>query len=138
LYKETSKKFASGVHVHTQIGHGLVELVEKGNYESPETYTMLEKYLNPMLREKADHIVLGCTHYPFLIPAIKKIIGKKAVIIDPSPAVARRTADQLKTFELNAVKTHKAKYTFYSTGDLIPLQNLLNDICDFNVEVRAR
>ena len=95
LFYETSKKFATGVEVIEQVGDGIVELIENGKMYSPEMDALLKKYLYPMLEKKIDYLVLGCTHYPFLIPQLSEIIGYNVNIIDSGEAVARQTKNIL-------------------------------------------
>ncbi|MEG0519152.1 MAG: glutamate racemase [Bacteroidales bacterium] len=89
LYLRTLHKFAVNATVIEQIGEGLVELVEEGKTNTPAAKELLKKYLIPMMERHADHLVLGCTHYPFLIEAIQNIIGDKMIIVNPAPAVAK-------------------------------------------------
>jgi len=91
LLHETSQKFAQGVRVIKQIGEGLVALIESGKIQSKEMTILLNTYIEPMLKENIDFLVLGCTHYPFLIPQIKNIVGDKVTIIDSGEAIARQT-----------------------------------------------
>jgi glutamate racemase len=116
LYHDTLERFASQVKLIEQSGDGLVELVEAGDFESPEVYRLLEKYLRPMLDAGADHIVLGCTHYPFLIPAIKKIAGEQVRLIDPAPAVAQRVKALLEQHHLLNPSSGEATHVFYSSA----------------------
>lgn len=74
-----------------QVGHGLVQLIEEGKIETKEMRTLLKKYLEPMINQNIDYLVLGCSHYPYLIQEIKKIIPKSIKIIDSGEAVARQT-----------------------------------------------
>lgn len=83
LYHETT--------IIEQIGHGLVELIENGEINSPEMNLLLRSYLEPMIAKNIDFLVLGCSHYPYLIPQIEKIIPKSIQIIDSGEAVARQT-----------------------------------------------
>ena len=115
LYHDTLERFAAQVTLIEQPGDGLVELVEAGDLESPEVYRLIEKYLRPMLDAGADHIVLGCTHYPFLIPAIKKIAGEQVRLIDPAPAVARRVKALLEQHDLLNPSPDEATHAFYSS-----------------------
>jgi glutamate racemase len=78
-----------------QIGYGLVELIENGEINSKKMYLLLEEYLQPMIAQNIDYLVLGCSHYPYLIPQIKKIIPKSIHIIDSGEAVARQTKNIL-------------------------------------------
>ncbi len=74
LFHENSLKNGSKTKFIEQIGTGLVECVEKNKINDTDTYTLLETYLNSMIDEGMDTLVLGCTHYPFLLPVIKKIL----------------------------------------------------------------
>jgi len=76
--------------------------------------TLLHKYINPMLEAGADHIVLGCTHYSFLIPAIRKITGNKAELLDPTPAVAQQVKHLLIQNNLLNTETIKPEHQFFS------------------------
>jgi glutamate racemase len=118
LYHDTLERFASQVTLIEQSGDGLVELVEAGDLESPEVCRLLEKYLRPIIDAGADHIVLGCTHYPFLIPAIKKIAGEQVHLIDPAPAVAQRVKALLEQHGLLNPSIEKATHASYSSQEL--------------------
>ena len=133
LYKETSTRYASNIDVHYQIGKGLVELVEQGKSQSDETRELLKTYIDPMLKENIDHLVLGCTHYPFFIPILKEILPKSVIIDNPAPAVAMQVARVLSTLEENAIgnkntNNNHPSFTFYSSGDISTLQQLVNQI----------
>jgi glutamate racemase len=126
LFQKTSRHYANGVQVHRQVGEGLVEQVEAGRLDSPETEALLREYLEPMLAAGVDQIALGCTHYPLLIPLIEQIVAGRAVVIDPAQAVARQVARVLAKYNLAAtlpadvIPAHK----FYATGSPEILQNL--------------
>lgn len=117
LFNDTKNRFAENVQVHMQVGHGLVELVEKGMNESPEAEEVLRRYIEPMIAANADHIVLGCTHYPFLQKLIHKIAGDNVTVLDPAPAVAMQTKRKLEEFGLLADSDHVPAHSFYTTGD---------------------
>ena len=119
LFQNTSRRYAHGVHLHLQIGHGLVEQVESGQLHDPVTGQLLRQYLEPMLAAGVDQIVLGCTHYPFLLPLMRQLVDGQVHIIDPAPAVARQVESLLaaQTTQLPApldwsLPAHK----FYTTG----------------------
>lgn len=90
LFRETSARFSTQVRIVTATGDGFVELVESGDYSSDHARAVVEKVLRPMLREGVDHIVLGCTHYPFLKGLIAEVAGSGVEIVDPSLPVAMR------------------------------------------------
>ena len=95
LYRETSARFSGAVRIVTAIGTGFVELVENGDFDSDHTREVVSGVLKPMLAEGVDHIVLGCTHYPFLKAVIQDIAGPEVTVVDPSLPVARRACDLL-------------------------------------------
>lgn len=117
LFNETKNRFAENVSVHLQVGHGLVELVEKGMNESAEAEETLRKYIAPMLQHNSDHIVLGCTHYPFLTGLIQKITGQGVTVLDPAPAVALQTKRKLEEFGISAPSGCLPAYTFFTSGE---------------------
>jgi glutamate racemase len=92
LFASLIARYAGHVRVIPQVCPGLVRAVEVGALESDETDGLLRTCLEPLLHEGIDQLVLGCTHYPFLTPAIERIVGPGVSVIDPAPAVARQTA----------------------------------------------
>ena len=88
LYADVVERFAEGAEVHTQVGQGLVELVEAGDIASPTAEAAVARYVTPLLDAGVDTLVLGCTHYPFLSPTIERVSGGRLTIIEPSPAIA--------------------------------------------------
>ncbi len=118
LFKETSMKFAHNAKILSCVGDGFVELVEQGNENSQMAFDIISKCVEPMLQQGADHIVLGCTHYPFLAETISRVIGDRNVkIVDPAPAVALRTKSLLEQKGWLANKDNKCEYLFCSAAD---------------------
>ena len=90
-YLNTRGLYEGDVRVVEHVGQGFVELVEKGILDGPQAEATVRASLQPLLDQGADIIVLGCTHYPFLLPVIQRIAGPGIQVIDPAPAVARQT-----------------------------------------------
>jgi glutamate racemase len=90
LYASVVERFAQGVTLYQDTCAGLVQQIEKGELDTPATRAILERALLPMLAQGIDTVVLGCTHYPFVIPLIHEICGEGVRVIDPAPAVARQ------------------------------------------------
>jgi glutamate racemase len=90
LFASVVERFASGVKVIQQPCPGLVQQVEAGELDSPETMKMLRVWLEPMKEQNIDRVVLGCTHYPFVSNAIRSVLGEGVTIIDPAPAIAKQ------------------------------------------------
>jgi len=127
LFETTSGKLDPEIEIIEQIGAGLVELIEAGRIMSNEMNELLESYLRPMLIQNIDALVLGCTHYPYLLPQIKKIIGDQIKIIDSGEAVARQTKNVLSRLERLQTKPVKNIHHFYINQDPTVLINILNN-----------
>ena len=125
LYASVVERFAKGVTLLQSPCPGLVAEIEKGNFAGPETRAILKSVLDPMLRQKIDTVVLGCTHYPFVIPLIKEIVGMDVRVIDPAPAVARQTARLLQEHGWLAQGAAPAAVEYYTTGDPQAMTRLL-------------
>lgn len=117
LFHKTANLHASGIKIIEQVGEGLVPLIEAAKIESEEMRELLKKYLKPMIAQQADYLVLGCTHYPYLIPEIKKILPQYVTIIDSGEAVARQTKAVLEQHGLQNTSAKKPKLQFFSNAD---------------------
>jgi glutamate racemase len=125
LFHKTSDLYASGVNIIEQVGEGLVPLIENGEIDSSEMEALLKKYLAPMITANIDYLVLGCSHYPYLIPKLKTLLPKHVSIIDSGAAVARQTLAILEKNDLCAPKTHTGECIFYSNGNPKILEAIL-------------
>lgn len=118
-----SDKFA---HLLDQHGHrarllvqpcpGLADCVEQGDLSGSRPRALLERYLAPLLNAGVDTLVLGCTHYPFLLPLIQERVGPKVAIVDPSPAVARQLRRRLATAGLLAQQKVGGSARYFTSG----------------------
>lgn len=117
LYHRTVERFASGMTVLQHTLPGLVAQIEQGEITTPKTRAVLETALRSMVEQGVDKIVLGCTHYPFVIPLIQEIVGEEVQVIDPSPAVARQTARLLTERQLLSSSADRGQVRFLTTGD---------------------
>ena len=96
LYRQTSARVAGNIKIIETVADEFVTLVERGETDGAETEVAVRARLEPLLEAGADRIVLGCTHFPHLKPVMEKVAAGRAVIIDPSDAVARRIRDVLQ------------------------------------------
>ncbi|ETN95053.1 glutamate racemase [Zhouia amylolytica] len=133
LFHKTSGIHANGITVIEQEGEGLVELIETGKLDSEELKSLLHAYVDPMVKSGADSLVLGCTHYPYLIPLLKRIIPSSVNIVDSGPAVARQTKSVLQKNHLLNTSNLKATNVFYTTGDVDVLSAFVKDAKDASV-----
>lgn len=95
-YLKTKESVDDQVNVFEHVGRGFVELVEEGRLSGSEAEDVVKASLGPLLSVGADIIVLGCTHYPFLLPVLQKVAGPDIRFIDPAPAVARQLVHVLE------------------------------------------
>lgn len=117
LYLASEARYGDKVKIIRAVGEGFVEIVESGAEHTPEAAEVVRHAVEPMIEAGADRIVLGCTHYPFLVDAIRGVIGEHNVeIIDPAPAVARRAAWLLDENGLRAESGSVAQYEFMSAA----------------------
>jgi len=100
LYASVVERFGQGVKLFQHTCPGLVAQIEAGELDSAETRRILEEALRPMMRQGIDTVVLGCTHYPLVIPLIQDIVGPHVRVIDPAPAVARQAQRLLVASDL--------------------------------------
>ncbi len=111
------EQYAGSVRVVTQPCPGLVAAVEAGAIDTPGTRAMLAEYLEPLLSARADTVILGCTHYPFLTPLIREFTGPDMVIIDTGDAVARQVQRRLEGAGLCNPSASVGREWFWSSGD---------------------
>lgn len=124
LFSKTSGLYTSDIKVIEQHGDGIVELIENGKLLSHEMKLLLKKYLKPMIEAQIDYLVLGCTHYPYLIPILSEMLPNHITIIDSGEAVARQTKAILTTHGLLNVEPMKTSQTFLTNGSPGLLQSL--------------
>ena len=124
LFNQSVLNHSSHVRVLEQVGYGLVEIVEKDELHHPETYQLLSSYLKPMMNEGMDTLVLGCTHYPFLIPIIKKILPQTINILDNSVPVIKQIKRLLTKQRILSDAVQTGNIQFYSTGRVESWRNI--------------
>jgi len=135
-YNSVMERFASDVTVLQNTCGGLVEEIERGALEGEKTRQILEDALRPMLGRGLDTVVLGCTHYPFVIPQIEAICGDDVNVIDPAPAVARQVERRLDTINAKSTVDAEGEVKVYTSGDAEALSHLIPQLCkeDYHVQ----
>lgn len=140
LFHKTSGEFTKDIRLLEIVGEGLVPLIEAGELDSPELVELLKIYANQLIKAKVDYIVLGCTHYPFIVPQLRKLIPAHVKIIDSGSAVAKQTKFILEQNKLlkseigtNIIPTLK----FYTNSNTDTMKMLLSEYHDkISVEKR--
>lgn len=125
LFSQTLIKYKD-IKIVEQVGHGLVQLIEAGKINSPEMNELLHQYLQPMIAANIDYLVLGCSHYPYLIPQIKNILPQSIEIIDSGEAVARQTKNMLEQ-SIGFKASSETFHTFITNSELRVLKEVLNN-----------
>jgi glutamate racemase len=125
LYSSVVERFAKEVTILQDTCPGLVGEIEKGDMEGAETRRILESAIRPMLEKNIDTIVLGCTHYPFVIPLIRQIAGAGVNVIDPAPAIARQTGRVLDSLGITHLPDFQAEVRYFTSGPSAELEKLL-------------
>ncbi len=131
LFSKTAELHTKGIKCIEQIGEGLVPLIEENKIDSTAMKNLLTSYLDPMIAQNIDYLVLGCSHYPYLIPEIKKIIPNHIKIIDSGEAVAKQTRTILDKFNLDNKLNNNPDINLFT--NLNP--TILNQITDCKFKV---
>ena len=125
LYASVVERFGASVELFQSTCQGLVSQIEKGELDSVATRAILEDALQPMLEKNIDTVVLGCTHYPFVIPLIEQIVGESVRVIDPAPSVARQAKRLLEAQGLKNLPQEPVSPRFFTSGDSAAMKSLL-------------
>ena len=144
LYASVVERFGQGVKLLQHTCPGLVTQIESGALESSKTRHILEEALQPMLEHGIDTVVLGCTHYPFVIPLIQQITGQGVRVIDPAPAVARQVQRLLVAsnlleldpmMQVDTPKKSQPLLQIITTGDPARLESMLPGLLGYKAPV---
>ena len=111
------ESYGRNVKVVTQACVGLVECIERGELDTPETKALVRQYTAPLLAEGADTIVLGCTHYPFVKHVIQEVVSDKISLIDTGAAVAKQLKRQLEEKGLLSTSNQTANVQFWTNSE---------------------
>ena len=117
LFASVVERFAEGVTVLQETLPGLVEQVEKGEFDTATTRRILEQGVSPLIKAGADTLVLACTHFPFIIPLLQELVGEEIHVIDPSPAVARQIHRLLSQRNLHTTGIEAGAIRYVTSGN---------------------
>ncbi|MGD8790058.1 MAG: glutamate racemase [Burkholderiales bacterium] len=116
-FHQLQERFAANVQVLMQACEGWVEQVETGDLTGPKARALVERQVLSLIERGADTLVLGCTHYPFLVPLIREVAGPDVHVIDPSQAVARELKRRMESANLLSAAGENGSENFWTTGD---------------------
>ncbi len=134
-FKILFERFAAQVKIIPQACPGLVERVEQGDLNSTEIRGLVSQYVEPLIAQKADILVLGCTHYPFLAPLIKEIAGTQIKVIDSGIAIARQLRSLLGNHDLLATKQYQGMEQFWCSSENREIYEVIAGLWGNNVTV---
>jgi glutamate racemase len=125
LYASVVERFGTDVELFQHTCPGLVSQIEKGELDTQRTREILEDALLPMLEKNIDTVVLGCTHYPFVIPLIEEIVGENVRVIDPAPSVAKQVKRLLEANEILNPSSESGNVQFLTSGSDVVVEATL-------------
>ena len=134
-FARLANNFGRGVRVILQPCPGFVELVERGETDSPRAFDLVRQHVSPLVEQGADTLVLGCTHYPFLLPVIKEIAGPEVTVLDASLPVARRVQSVLQAEGLLANRERPGAERFWTSGDPRKVAPVISKLWGRNVQL---
>ncbi len=129
------ESYGRHVKIVTQACLGLVECIERGELDTPQTKALVRQYTAPLLAEGADTIVLGCTHYPFLKEVIQAIVGEEIALIDTGAAVAKQLKRQLEEKGLLSNRKENAEVHFWTNSEVENSKQVIEKLWGYQVEV---
>ncbi|MDA1342772.1 MAG: glutamate racemase [Proteobacteria bacterium] len=128
-------RFADQVKIITQACPGLVEQVEHGDLNSDKTRALVAQYIQPLVAQHVDFIVLGCTHYPFLAPLIQELVGSSIAVIDSGAAIARELKSRLDRAGILAEPHHAGTVKFLSSDESGTAKQVISQLWGGDVDV---
>lgn len=135
-FAKLTTRFGAHAEILVQPCPGLVEQIEAGDLAGDKTRALLMQYLEPLLLKDVDTIVLGCTHYPFLVPLIQAIVGAKVTIIDPAPAVARELHRRLAGANLLSPRLDSGSERFWTSADVVHSSTVITQLWGADIELQ--
>ena len=131
------EKYGGKVKIVTQGCPGLVEVVERGDLHSNEARRLIERYTEPLLKHNADTLILGCTHYPFLAPLIREVVGDDVALIDTGAAVARELKRRVDVeLPVRTLAGTVGSVAFYTSGEAEHASRIVSVLWGREVQVQ--
>ncbi|MDQ6968825.1 MAG: glutamate racemase [Mariprofundaceae bacterium] len=136
-FNQLKQRFGTHINMIVQPCPGLVESIEAGNtVNNTVVYEMLKGFLQPLLQQGIDTLVLGCTHYPFVIPLIRDIIGEHITIIDSGHAISCELERQLNLHHLRTPSKTIEPIQFWTSGDIQCVGSVISKLWQHPVSLR--
>lgn len=136
-FSRLAGNYSEGVQVILQPCPGFVEQVEKGELDGARTLALVTRYVSPLLEQGVDTLVLGCTHYPFLLPAIKAVAGPTVTVVDSSAPVARQVYRRLEANGLLSRRGITGTELFWTSGVPDQVEPIITKLWGKEAKVQA-
>lgn len=133
-YQKTFYLKNKNIRVFSSACPEFVPLIEEGKINSSYTKKIAYKYLEPLIKNKINCLILGCTHYPFLRGVLKKIVGKNVKIVDPAKIVAKYAKDALEKEGLLNKGNLSPEYRFIASGQTTSLETIGSRFIGMKIE----
>jgi len=130
-------KHKNGAQAFIQPCAGLVELIEQGLHESEQCHQLINEFLQPLLKNNIDKLVLGCTHYPFVSTMIQEIVGEGITIMETALPVTEQLIRQLSQNNLLANGEHVFEQSFFSSEVSLHLEKLMSTLFGKNSSLQS-
>ncbi|MGB8517312.1 MAG: glutamate racemase [Gallionella sp.] len=129
------ERYGEEVKIVTQGCPGLVEQVEHGDLHGAKTRELIARYTAPLLARGADTLILGCTHYPFLAPLIREVVGDSITLIDTGEAVARQLQRRIQSElpQAHRSDTSEPFEQFFTSGDALQATSIMSLLWGKNI-----
>ena len=124
LFVRSTEQYTDTTKIVEVVGKGLVEYIEKGDFHSPELRKLLKGFISPLIKQNIDYLVLGCSHYPYLIDLLKDLLPANIKIIDSGEAVAKQTKQVLTKNKLLNKNNQSKKLQFFTNSHPKVLENI--------------
>ena len=116
FFKTLSENRIDNINIHEKIGYQLVNMIEEGLHSKSKILKILKSYLNPMISENIDCLLLGCTHYNHVTDIIKELLPNDIKILDTIEAVNRQVLNQLKSHDILNISTKNRNIKVFYNG----------------------
>lgn len=133
-FRRLAQAHGVGIEVHLQPCPGLAGQIEQGDANAPALLALIEKFAAPLRQAGVDTVVLGCTHYPFVVEQIQAALGTEIRLIDTADAVARHVARRLGEAASGA---SEGRVRLQTTGDATRLAQIARRWLSFHCSVTA-
>lgn len=116
-YQQALQTLDAGMEVLAVACPRLAPLIQEGNVSSEEVQEAVREYVAPLKAGGCDTVILGCTHYPLVMPMLRRLLGPGVSFVNSAEEIAREVIEMLERKGIGNDRDREGEYRFYSTGD---------------------